>query len=135
MIPRYSRPEMARIWDDEHKFQKWLDVELAASWAGTYQLNIAALRGFIAGLHNSGATGPVGIYSTSAQWHEITGLTEQTTQTAFNSQLPDWVAGTKATLTQARQNCINGGFTGVPPTLAQYRIGPLDADLRCSGGR
>jgi adenylosuccinate lyase len=29
MIPRYSRPEMSRIWDDEHKFQKWLDVELA----------------------------------------------------------------------------------------------------------
>src|SRR6058998_3491321 len=29
MIPRYSRPEMARIWDDEHKFQKWLDVEMA----------------------------------------------------------------------------------------------------------
>ena len=29
MIPRYSRPEMARVWDDGHKFQKWLDVELA----------------------------------------------------------------------------------------------------------
>ena len=29
MIPRYSRPEMSRIWDDEHKFQKWLEVELA----------------------------------------------------------------------------------------------------------
>jgi len=29
MIPRYSRPEMTRIWDDEHKFQRWLDVELA----------------------------------------------------------------------------------------------------------
>ncbi len=27
----------------------WLDVELAASWAGTYELNIAALRGFVAG--------------------------------------------------------------------------------------
>ena len=26
----------------------WLDVELMASWAGTYQLNIAALEGFIA---------------------------------------------------------------------------------------
>ena len=52
----------------------WLDVELAASWAGTYQLNIAALQGFIAGLHNAGATAPIGIYSTSAQWHEITGL-------------------------------------------------------------
>ena len=36
----------------------WLDVELASSWAGTYQLNIAALQGFIAGLHNAGATGP-----------------------------------------------------------------------------
>ncbi len=30
MIPRYSRPEMARIWEDERKFQRWLDVELAA---------------------------------------------------------------------------------------------------------
>jgi hypothetical protein len=109
----------------------WLDVELAASWAGTYQLNIAALQGFIAGLHNAGATGPIGIYSTSPQWHEITGLTAQTTQTAFNGPLRDWVAGTKATLTQARQNCTNGGFTGVAPTLAQYRIGSLDADLRC----
>jgi hypothetical protein len=113
----------------------WLDVELEASWAGTYQLNIAALQGFIAGLRNAGATGPVGIYSTSAQWKDITGLMAQTTPKAFNSRLPDWVAGTKAPLVQARQNCINGGFTGVPPTLAQYRIGPLDADLRCSGRR
>src|SRR5438477_5323554 len=32
----------------------WLDVELVASWAGTYQLNIAALQGFIAGLHSAG---------------------------------------------------------------------------------
>ena len=112
----------------------WLDVELAASWAGTYQLNIAALQGFIAGLHDAGATGPIGIYSTRAQWHEITGLTAQTTKTAFNAPLPDWVAGTKATLREARQNCTSGGFTGAAPTLAQYRIGPLDADLRCSGG-
>ena len=67
----------------------WLDVELTASWAGTYQLNIAALQGFIAGLHNAGATGPIGIYSTSPQWKDITGLTAQTTPTAFNGQLPD----------------------------------------------
>jgi hypothetical protein len=109
----------------------WLDVELAASWAGTYELNIAALQGFVAGLRNAGATGPIGIYSTGAQWHEITGLTPQTTQRAFGARLPDWVAGTRATLAQARQNCTNGGFTGAAPTLAQYRIGPLDADLRC----
>jgi hypothetical protein len=113
----------------------WLDVELMASWAGTYQLNIAALQGFIAGLRNAGATGPIGIYSTNAQWKDITGLTARTTATAFNGQLPDWVAGTEATLTQARQNCASGGFTGVAPTLAQYRIGGLDADLRCPGTR
>jgi hypothetical protein len=109
----------------------WLDVELAASWAGTYELNIASLQGFIAGLHNAGATGPIGIYSTGAQWHEITGLSAQTTRTAFNGLLSGWVAGTRATIEQARQNCKSGGFTGAPPTLAQYRIGPLDADLRC----
>jgi hypothetical protein len=109
----------------------WLDVELAASWAGTYQLNIAALQGFIAGLHDAGASGPIGIYSTADQWHEITGLTAQTTRTVFKSPLPDWVAGTEATLTQARRNCTNGGFTGVAATLAQYRVGRLDADLRC----
>ncbi|MGB6875720.1 MAG: adenylosuccinate lyase, partial [Candidatus Acidiferrales bacterium] len=31
MIPRYTRPEMRRIWSDENRFQKWLDVELAAA--------------------------------------------------------------------------------------------------------
>ncbi|HAY20843.1 MAG TPA: adenylosuccinate lyase [Desulfobacterales bacterium] len=30
MIPRYSRPRMARIWTEENKFQTWLEVELAA---------------------------------------------------------------------------------------------------------
>jgi adenylosuccinate lyase len=29
MIPRYSRPEMGRVWEDERKLQRWLDVELA----------------------------------------------------------------------------------------------------------
>lgn len=113
----------------------WLDVELVASWAGTYQLNISVLQGFIAGLRNAGATGPIGIYSTSAQWKDITGLTAQTTPAAFNGELPNWVAGTEATLTQAQQNCTSGGFTGGAPTLAQYRIGLLDADLRCTASR
>src|SRR4029079_14419262 len=31
MIPRYSRPEMARLWSDENRFRTWLEVELAAS--------------------------------------------------------------------------------------------------------
>jgi hypothetical protein len=109
----------------------WLDVELMATWAGTYQLNIAALQGFLAGLRNAGAAGPIGIYSTSAQWQEITGLTPQSTRASFGGPLPDWVAGTGTTAAQARQSCAGGDFTGAAPSLAQYRIGPLDADLRC----
>lgn len=31
MIPRYTRPEMGRIWTEENKFQKWLDVEIATA--------------------------------------------------------------------------------------------------------
>ena len=31
MISRYTRPEMGHIWSEENKFQKWLDVELAAT--------------------------------------------------------------------------------------------------------
>ncbi len=33
MIPRYTRPEMGRIWSDQHKYECWLAVELAASEA------------------------------------------------------------------------------------------------------
>jgi len=35
MIERYSRPEMKKIWSDEGKFDKWLQVEIAAceAWA------------------------------------------------------------------------------------------------------
>src|SRR5436305_2059724 len=33
MIPRYTRPEMGRIWSDRNRFQQWLEVELAASEA------------------------------------------------------------------------------------------------------
>ena len=29
MIPRYSRPEMAQVWSEEHKYDGWLRVEIA----------------------------------------------------------------------------------------------------------
>ncbi len=31
MIPRYTRAEMGRVWSDENRFQKWLEVELATT--------------------------------------------------------------------------------------------------------
>src|SRR6266446_3227898 len=33
MIPRYSRPEMVALWTPEHRYQTWLQVELAAGRA------------------------------------------------------------------------------------------------------
>ena len=35
MIRRYTRKVMERIWSDENRYQKWLDVEIAVceAWA------------------------------------------------------------------------------------------------------
>ena len=30
MIPRYTRPEMAKIWEPENRFRIWLDIETLA---------------------------------------------------------------------------------------------------------
>lgn len=35
MIERYSRPAMKKVWSDENKYQKWLEVELAVCEAWT----------------------------------------------------------------------------------------------------
>ncbi len=46
MIARYTRAEMDRVWGEENKFQRWLDVELAATEtlaeAGTVPRDAAA---------------------------------------------------------------------------------------------
>jgi adenylosuccinate lyase len=31
LIARYTRPEMGRVWSEQNRFEKWLEVELAAS--------------------------------------------------------------------------------------------------------
>jgi len=33
MIPRYTRPELTRLWSDHHRYETWLRVELAACTA------------------------------------------------------------------------------------------------------
>jgi len=37
MIPRYTRAEMGKVWTEENKFSKWLDVEIASleGWSMT----------------------------------------------------------------------------------------------------
>jgi adenylosuccinate lyase len=46
MIPRYSRPEMSALWSDEAKYQRWLDVEIAAceAWADLGKIPQEAAR-------------------------------------------------------------------------------------------
>src|SRR5690606_26072132 len=29
VIPRYSRPELAQLWEDKYRFELWLEIELA----------------------------------------------------------------------------------------------------------
>ena len=36
MISRYTRPEMGKVWTEENKINKWLEVELAALDALAY---------------------------------------------------------------------------------------------------
>jgi adenylosuccinate lyase len=33
MIPRYTHPEMGRIWSEQRKYETWLQVEIAAAEA------------------------------------------------------------------------------------------------------
>ncbi len=45
MIPRYTRPEMGKLWEPENRFQKWLDVEIAVceAWAELAEIPIDAV--------------------------------------------------------------------------------------------
>ncbi len=111
----------------------WLDVETLSSWAGPATLpgwaeaNIATIQGFVAGLRISGAAGPIGFYSTLAQWLAITGLGP--TSGRFPASLPDWVAGS-GTLAYAQAHCQDT-FTGAAVRLIQYATNGLDGDYAC----
>lgn len=111
----------------------WLDIETGNSWAtsstsGYAGLNIATIQGFAAGLHGSGATGPVGTYSTASQWLSITGLNASSSPAYFASA-PDWVAGA-GSLKQAQSDC-SASFTGGRVALVQYPAGSFDGDYAC----
>ncbi len=46
MIPRYTRPEMGKIWEPENKFRIWLRIEVLAceAWANLDQIPRKALK-------------------------------------------------------------------------------------------
>ncbi len=46
MISRYTRPEMGKLWEQQNRFQKWLDVEIAVceAWAEMGEIPEEALK-------------------------------------------------------------------------------------------
>jgi hypothetical protein len=121
------RPGSAPWWLDVETINSWAKSKDSSHWAS---LNISALQGFVAGLRQSGARAPIGIYSMATDWHAITGLTGKRSLTYFPRSEPNWVAGL-GSLAQAKRNC-GRSFTGAPVRLAAYRSGSFDGDYACS---
>lgn len=106
----------------------WLDVELGVSWSPDHALNVAAIRGFVAGLERAGAEGDIGFYSIPGDWLTITGLTSATAPDDVRSA-PEWIGGA-GSIDDARARCATS-FAGGPVTFAQFRDGALDANHFC----
>lgn len=113
----------------------WLDIEQQNTWAKPSDLpewaavNIATIKGFVGGLRDAGAGGPIGFYSTSLQWPAITGLDPTSSLSQFSRSYPDWVAGL-GSLAQAQAGC-QSSFSGGPVKLVQFAAGGFDGDFAC----
>lgn len=46
MIPRYTRPDMGKLWAVENKYRKWLDIEIAVceAWTKLGEIPVDALK-------------------------------------------------------------------------------------------
>jgi hypothetical protein len=101
----------------------WLDVETANSWSTSdLSLNRYTIQGIVETLRSAVAT-PIGVYSTSSQWSEITGGY----QPAVDA---NWVATGQSGLKRAKAFCASSGFTGAPVWLVQY-VATYDHDYVC----
>ena len=101
----------------------WLDVETANSWsASDLSLNRYTLQGVIDELRLLSAS-PIGVYSTSAQWQQITG--------GYHPAVDGtWIATGQRSLKRARPFCTASSFSGAPVWLVQY-VATYDHDYAC----
>jgi hypothetical protein len=101
----------------------WLDVETANSWSTSdLSLNRYTIQGIVATLRTATAA-PIGVYSTSSQWGEITGGY----QPAVDA---NWIATGQNSLKRAKSYCVSSGFTGARVWLVQY-VATYDHDYVC----
>jgi hypothetical protein len=101
----------------------WLDVETANSWSTSdLSLNRYTIQGIVTTLRAATAA-PIGVYSTSSQWSEITGGYQPIVDA-------NWVATGQSSLKRAKPFCGATGFTGAKVWLVQY-VATYDHDYVC----
>jgi hypothetical protein len=109
----------------------WLDVETMNTWqtgsGAALTRNTAAIEGF--GAYYQSKAAKIGLYSTAAQWAEITG--NNISAGSNLNGLPNW-RPSGATLANAKANCsvaplTAGGFI----SLTQYVVKGLDNNHSC----
>lgn len=102
----------------------WLDVETENSWSVDVMQNRKSIQGAYDALKAQGAA-LVGVYSTTAQWGEITG--------GWQNNWPSWGASTWTTAKQAAKFCKGHEFTGGPTLLIQFRSkqSKVSQDIAC----
>lgn len=102
----------------------WLDVETENTWNADVMQNRQSIQGAYDALRAHGAA-LVGVYSTTAQWKEITG--------GWQNDWPSWGATTWTTAKQAAKYCKGHEFTGGPTLLIQFRSkqSKVSQDVAC----
>jgi len=100
----------------------WLDIETANTWSSSTSVNTADIRGMVD--YFAAASLPVGIYSTTLDWDQITG--------GLALDVPNWVAGASGS-TQAVRWCSSttSTFTGGRVALVQYPLHGFDGNAAC----
>jgi peptidoglycan hydrolase-like protein with peptidoglycan-binding domain len=99
----------------------WIDVELSTvlPWSRHTAANVALLRGVLGGLR--AARIPVGVYTTTSMWRQITG--------GLHLNIPNWLPSGDGRAHHAARLCRTSATGGVT-WLVQYTR-TLDADLTC----
>jgi len=123
--------------DQLYNYPTWLDVETGNSWlSGTtgIAMNVADLQGMVdairaAATAASATAQPVGIYSTSYQWGQITNTPGSSGGNLWN--IPNWIPGAR-NKSGAVSNCKLAAFTNADrPTTTQWFGHPYDGDVAC----
>ncbi|NCU30756.1 hypothetical protein EOL73_01975 [Candidatus Saccharibacteria bacterium] len=129
-----SAAGLAGIAPEADKYIWWLDVEYDNSWQlgseDAQSRNRAVLEGMADYLIRQDVK-TVGIYSTIAQWTDITGGKNKISASSSLNAMPDWRPS--GTLPIAKYNCskaqplTNDGRVA----LTQYVVGGLDRNYSC----